>query len=112
MMKYIYKIASMIGRISFVLAVLAYLPSIAPFTPALLISFAALFGAVIGCSAGEWRLALLTSYIVGATCLVSPISKWIEEYITLSLLVVGLVIGGIIVTVVLHMDYKSSETPC
>jgi len=89
-----------------VLAIFAYLPSIAPFTPAIIGSVIAFFGAIIGALSGQKRIALLTFYIVIATFLVSPISLWIEHYIALSRLVIGLIILGFIIAVGLYINYK------
>ena len=103
---FIEKSALCLGRLSFVLATLAFFPSIAPFTPALLISFFAFFGAMIGGLFGEIRLAILTLYIVIATFFVSPLSQWIEAYIDLGTLVKSLLITGIILAIGLHYHYR------
>jgi len=102
-------IARYFGRFSFVLALLAYLPSIAPFTPALLGSVLAFFGAIVGALSGEKRLAVLTIYIVIATFLVSPVFKGIEHYISLGFLVVGLIILGIVLAIGLHNNFNASK---
>ena len=103
-MTIIEKSGLIIGRISFVLAVLSFYPSIAPFTPAILISIFSFFGAITGGLFGERRLVILTIYIVVSTFLVSPISKWIENYIPLGLLVIGLVILGFIIAMFLNIN--------
>ena len=102
------KLGGYIGRFSLILAILAYLPSVAPFTPAILGSVIAFFGAIIGALSGWNRTAILTMYIVLATFLVSPISSWIERYIEFSALMIGLVIFGVIFASGLHVHYRKS----
>jgi hypothetical protein len=108
MLKIPKKIGGYVGVFSLVLALLAYLPSIAPFTPALIGSVIAFFGAILGALSGRRRVALLTFYIVIATFLVSPISLWIEQYIELSRLVIGLIILGFIIALGLYINYRKS----
>lgn len=84
-------VGGMLGVLSLGVALLAFYPSIALFTPAVFVSFIALAGAIIGGISGWVRTAILTVYVVVATVLVSPISSWIENHIDLGLLVVVLV---------------------
>lgn len=102
------KAAEQFGIFSLVLAVLAFVPAIAPFTPALLGSVIAFFGAIIGAAYGQKRIAILTIYIVIVTFLVSPASIWIEQFINLSVLVVGLIIGGVVIAISLFIHYRRS----
>lgn len=102
------QIGFLVGRISLAVAVLAYYPSIAPFTPAILLSLLAFFGAVIAALSGAYRTASLTAYVVVATLLVSPISKWIERYVDLGYLVVGQAILGAVIAVALYRHYKAT----
>ncbi len=67
------------------------------------------FGAVVGALFGEIRLAILTTYVVIATFLASPVFKWIETYINLGALVVVLIILGIIIAIGLNAHYKASK---
>jgi hypothetical protein len=102
------KVGLYIGRLSLILALLAFYPSIAPFTPAILVSVFSFFGAIVGALFGEIRLAILTIYIVIATFLVSPVFKWVEVYIRLDILVIGLILLGVILAIGLNMHYKAT----
>ena len=94
---------------SLILALLAFLPSIAPFTPAIIVSFFSLLGAIAGALSGWKRTAILTLYIIAATLLVSPMSSWIEQYIELGLLIILLVIAGSFLAVMLFIHYRKSS---
>jgi len=102
------KVGGVIAKGSLVFAVCAYLPSIVPFTPALLRSILAFFGATIGAFCGWIRVALLTIYIAIATFLVSPVSLWVEGYIKLSLLIIGLAVTGVIISGILYIHYRKA----
>lgn len=69
---------SAIAIVGLVLAVVAYVPSAAAFTPAILLSFVAAVAAVVTAFLGSVRLAIVTLLVVAATVLVSPFaSKWV-----------------------------------
>ena len=61
-----------IAKASLCLAILAYFPSMAPFTPALGGAILAVPGALIGAFSGWYRCAILTLYFALATFPVSP----------------------------------------
>jgi hypothetical protein len=102
------RLGFLVGKISLAIAVLAYFPSVAPFTPAILLSFLAFFGAVIAALSGAYRTAALTAYVVAATFLVSPISRGIERYVNLGYLIVGLAVLGAIIAIALYRQYGAS----
>lgn len=97
-----------IGISSLLLALLAFLPSIAPFTAALLGSVIAFFGAWIGAFSGGLRVSVLTLYTVLATFLVSPICSGVERYIELGHLVIILISLGVIFAIYLLLNYRKS----
>lgn len=99
-----------VAILSLMSAILAFLPSIAPFTPALLLSVISFIGAIIGILSGWWRVAILTIYIVCSTFLVSPIFSWIEEIVELGLLVYSLLLFNFILAVGLFLDYRKSDS--
>ncbi len=83
------------------MAVAAYYPSAAAFTPAILLSFVAAGGAVAAAYYGFVRIAIVTLLVVAATVLVSPVflSSFFEPHIggvmlgsAVSIAVVGLVL--------------------
>ncbi|OFE13172.1 hypothetical protein PHACT_08475 [Pseudohongiella acticola] len=63
-----------ISSISLILAIIAFVPSAATFTPAIFLSAFALAGAVIGMVAGAVRRGILTILAVCGTVVVSPLS--------------------------------------
>jgi hypothetical protein len=71
--------ASSVAVASLILAVAAYFPSAAAFTPAVLLSFAAAGGALATAYFGFVRLATITLLVVSATVLISP---WFFESLT------------------------------
>jgi hypothetical protein len=97
---------SAIATASVVLAIAAYVPSSAPFTPAILLSFVAAFGAVATALLGFVRRATITLLVVAATVVVSPgFSRWIAfqrvDWVMLGCAVVIAIIGA-----VLFWDYR------
>jgi hypothetical protein len=71
------RFVSAIAIASLVLAVVAYVPSAAAFTPAILLSFVALIGALATAVLGSVRLAIVTLLVVASTVMVSPLfSRW------------------------------------
>ena len=74
---------------------IAYLPSVAPFTPALILSILAFCGSLIGVYSGAYRTAILTIYVVVATFIVSPVFKQIEQYVALHHLIIGFPLFGV-----------------
>lgn len=98
------------GVIALILAVLAYYPSIAVFTPAIFLSLVALIGACIGIYSGLKRTSIFTIYIVFATFLVSPISSGLEQYIQLNLLIKLSIIIAIILAILLVTNYWSDRS--
>ena len=93
-------IASLVG------AVVAYVPSAAAFTPAILLSFVAAVGAVVTALFGSVRLAVVTLLVVAATVLVSPLSsRWLAiSRIDLVMVVCAAAIAA--VSAVLFWDYR------
>ena len=93
-------IASLIG------AVVAYIPSAAAFTPAILLSFVAALGAVVTAALGAVRLAVVTLLVVVATALVSPLSsRWLAiSRVELVMVACAVAIAG--VSAALFWDYR------
>jgi hypothetical protein len=93
-------IASLVG------AVVAYVPSAAAFTPAILLSFVAALGAVVTAVLGAVRLAVVTLLVVAATVLISPLSsRWfVISRIDWVMVVCAAGIAG--VSAVLFWDYR------
>ena len=91
---------------SLVVAVAAYIPSAAAFTPAILLSFVAAVGAVASAAFGRVRLAIVTLLVVAATVLVSPLSSGWLAILRIDLVMV--VCAGTIaaVSAVLFLDYR------
>jgi hypothetical protein len=96
---------SAIAIASLVAAVVAYVPSAAAFTPAILLSFVAAFGAVVTAALGSVRLAVVTLLVVAATVLISPLSSgWLAiSRIDWAMMVCAAAIAG--VSAVLFWDY-------
>jgi hypothetical protein len=67
------KIGRGAGVVGLALAVVAYYPSAAPFTPALLLCVPACVAAAVAVWCGSWRMAALTVYFCAATFVISPI---------------------------------------
>jgi DMSO reductase anchor subunit len=87
-------------------AAVAYVPSAAAFTPAILLSFIAAVGAVIAALFGSVRLAVITLLVVAATVLVSPLSgRWLAiSRIDLVMVACAVAIAG--VSAALFWDYR------
>lgn len=98
-----------VGKIGLALAVLAYFPSIAAFTPAVLLSVIALPAALVGALCGARRTAALTVYAVLATLLVSPLLRWPDQYIGLTLLVPGLAALGLGIASAMVWHFRGSR---
>ncbi|OMH38926.1 hypothetical protein [Motiliproteus sp. MSK22-1] len=99
-------IGVLVSRVSLIVAITAYVLSIAPFTPAIFLSVLAFFGAILGVRSGAYRTATLTVYVVGATFLVSPSFRWAEQYVDLLYLISGLAVFGIALAVALYRRYQ------
>jgi hypothetical protein len=97
---------SAIGITSLVGAVVAYVPSAAAFTPAILLSFVAAVGAVVTASFGSARLAVVTLLVVAATVLVSPLSSRWLAFSRIDLVMVVCVAAIAVVSAVLFWDYR------
>ncbi|MCH8335645.1 MAG: hypothetical protein IIC61_07100 [Proteobacteria bacterium] len=83
------------------LAVVAYIPSAAAFTPAILGSLAAAIGALVAARMGARRLAVLSFYFIGATVVISPVFWNIDafvrsDYLMVVLAAIGLVVAGML----------------
>ena len=97
-----------VAILSLVVALLAFYPSIIAFTPAIALSFGALFGAALGAFFGWKKLAILTIYVVFATVLVAPFYSSIKDLIELGTLINLLMVVGLIVAGGLLAHYKIS----
>lgn len=102
------KTGKLVAITSLILAILAFFPSIAPFTPAIILSFFSFIGAIMGALSGWKRTAILTTYIVFATILVSPISSWVEKYVDLGFLIQSLLILYAFLAAILFVNYRKS----
>jgi hypothetical protein len=91
---------------SLVVAVIAYVPSAAAFTPAILLSFIAAAGAVVAAFFGSVRLAIVTLLVVVATVLASPLSsRWFSvPRVELLMVLCAAVIATI--SAILFWDYR------
>ena len=98
------KFGTWVGAISLILAALAYVPSTGPFTPAILLTFIALGGAIIAASLGALRLAAITFYMVCATFIVA--SGSFSGLVRVDYLMVALAIVAVVFGLVLYAQYK------
>lgn len=99
----------LIGRLSLAVAILAYFPSMAPFTPAIVFSMAAFIGAMLAARGGGYRTACLTAYIVIATFLAHPIfGAWLEPAIKFGTLLKleGILGLAMVITLLCHYKFK------
>ncbi len=60
-----------VGGLSLALVAVAYIPSAAAFTPAILLTFIGFIGGIIAAFLGALRLAVVTLFLAGATFIVS-----------------------------------------
>jgi len=98
------KFGAWIGAISLILASLAYVPSTGPFTPAMLLTFVALGGAIIAALLGALRLAAITFFMVCATFIVA--SRSFSGLVRVDYLMVALAIVAIVFGIILYGQYK------
>lgn len=63
-----------LGSISLVIALIAFVPSVGFFTPAIFLSVVAGLGAVISTMQGAFRTGILTMVVITCTFIVSPLS--------------------------------------
>ena len=95
-----------IGFFSLVLTAVAFVPSTAAFTPAILLTFIGFIGATIAAVLGSLRIAAVTFFIVCATLIVTSQSFGglaRVEYLMLVFAAVAIVFG-----VALYAQYKKS----
>ena len=90
---------SALCRIALVLAVLAWLPSLAPFTPAVLVTFITL-PVGLACIGASPRVAITTVYWSAATLVASPM--FLDAP---GALIVSTLLGGIALSAALSLDY-------
>ena len=83
---------------------LAYVPSTGPFTPAIVLTFVALGGAVIAALLGALRLAAITFFMVCATFIV--VSRSFSGLIRVEYLMLVLAVVAVVFTVILYGQYK------
>ena len=103
------RLGQLVGKIGLALAVLAYYPSIAAFTPAIMLSVLALPAALVGALCGAYRTAALTVYVMLATLLVSPLLRWPDQIIGLTLLVPGLAALGLGIAGAMVWNYRGGR---
>lgn len=96
----------LIATASLLLAVAAYYPSAAAFTPAIVLSFVAAGGALVTACFGFVRLAIVTLLVVTATVLISPwfFPSFGEPHVERVML--GSALGVAAVCFVLLWDFK------
>ena len=88
-----------------ILASLAYVPSTGPFTPAMLLTFVALGGAIIAALLGALRLAAITFFMVCATFIVA--SRSFGGLVRVDYLMLVLAIVAVVFGVILYAQYRT-----
>ena len=99
------RLSSAIAMASLTLSVAAYVPSGAAFTPAVLLSFVAAIGAVVGAFQGFVRLGVVTLLVVAATVLISPIFGW-PEFSRIDIVMVASAASIMVVGALLFWDFR------
>jgi hypothetical protein len=99
--------ASITGAIGLALALIAYVPSAAAFTPAILLSFIACATSAVAFWFGAWRIVILTVYICAATFIASPIFIDIDDP---ALWMMAMAVIGICLSALLCWNYRSFRT--
>ena len=100
------RVVSWVATASMILAVVAYYPSAAAFTPAILLSLVAASGALVAAGFGRVRSAISTLAVVVATILVSPVVFPSLAEPRGSRLILGLAVGASVIGIVLFWDFK------
>ena len=99
-----YSSGAWVGAISLILASLAYVPATGPFTPAILLTFIALGGAIITALLGALRLAVIIFFMVCATFIVA--SRSFGGLVRVDYLMLALAIVAVVFGVILYAQYK------
>jgi hypothetical protein len=99
------RIGLSIAVVSLLVAIAAYVPSAAAFTPAVLLSFLAAIGAIVTVFAGFIRLGVVTLSVVAATVLISPIFGW-PEIVRVDLVMVACAAAIVVVAALLFWDFR------
>jgi hypothetical protein len=101
------RIGPFVASVSLLIALLAYWPSAAAFTPAILLSFLAGIGAVAGLVLGAVRMSTLTLLIVLLTALVSPLISDIAGGARGAYLVLGVApVAVVLFAALLFWDFR------
>ena len=102
------KIGYCVGGLSLLFAALAYIPSAAAFTPAILLTLVAFVGSVIAAGFGSYRLAAVTLFLVGATFLTA--SHTFSGIIRVEYLMILLAGVAVILSAILYGQYKRATS--
>lgn len=96
------------GGIALALALISFVLGAAPFTPATFLSVVALPLTVFSYFLGAWRLAMLTIYWIAASFLVAPVSETLQFRVDFLLVILG--IGGLVLTAISYVTYRSTNS--